>query len=73
MISALAIAFLCSLNIGTSLFHPLALDLFFFKKKLLLQEKTTMSARRPHNQSSADVTAKPAPQGTSDVAPAVPA
>ncbi|CAI7630816.1 hypothetical protein N7527_004439 [Penicillium freii] len=32
-----------------------------------------MSARRPHNQSYADVAAKPVPQGTSDVAPAVPA
>ncbi|OQE37113.1 hypothetical protein PENCOP_c010G06386 [Penicillium coprophilum] len=31
-----------------------------------------MSARRPHNQSYADVAAKPA-QGSSDVAPAVPA
>ncbi|CAG8936138.1 unnamed protein product [Penicillium salamii] len=32
-----------------------------------------MSARRPHNQSYADVAAKPAPQGKSDVTPAVPA
>ncbi|KAJ5801286.1 uncharacterized protein N7518_003354 [Penicillium psychrosexuale] len=32
-----------------------------------------MSSRRPHNQSYADVAAKPEPQGTSDVAPAVPA
>ncbi|EKV16552.1 Vacuolar ATPase assembly integral membrane protein VMA21 [Penicillium digitatum PHI26] len=31
-----------------------------------------MSARRPHNQSHADVATKPA-KGTSDVAPAVPA
>ncbi|KAF9245477.1 hypothetical protein DTO006G1_2232 [Penicillium roqueforti] len=32
-----------------------------------------MSSRRPDNQSYADVAAKPEPQGTSDVAPAVPA
>ncbi|CAG8021779.1 unnamed protein product [Penicillium olsonii] len=32
-----------------------------------------MSARRPHNQSYADVAAKPAPKGNSDVTPAVPA
>ncbi|KAJ5555608.1 hypothetical protein N7535_008042 [Penicillium sp. DV-2018c] len=31
-----------------------------------------MSARRPHNQSYADVAAKPPPQASSDVSPAVP-
>ncbi|CAI7575107.1 unnamed protein product [Penicillium glandicola] len=32
-----------------------------------------MSARRPHNQSYTDAATKPALQGSSDVAPAVPA
>ncbi|CAG8905401.1 unnamed protein product [Penicillium egyptiacum] len=69
VISALAIASVpLSFNaVPFLILWPLNFSNYYYS------QKKRMSARRPHNQSYADVAVKPAPQDTSDVAPAVPA